>query len=253
MDQSTILPPEISQGLDQFLHDAQQAFGDALVSAILFGSAVEGGLRSTSDVNLLLVLRLFDKNRADLIRDPLRSAHAEMRLEVMFLLKSEIEHAMDAFAVKFSDILSRRKVLFGLDPFASLVIAPEAILRQTQQVLLNLILRMRGRYALVSLREEQLTLIIADMTGPLRVCAASILKLEGRPAASPKEALAIILSERCGSDGVVLQSHIDQARRQGSLPHGVAGSLLFSLMEVAQQMYQQTSTHSKQMKGGALA
>jgi predicted nucleotidyltransferase len=252
MVQTTGLPPEISQGLDQFIQKAQQAFGDELVSAVLFGSAAEGALRSTSDVNLLLILRRFDRERADKIRDSLRTAHAEMRLEVMFLMESELEHAMDAFAVKFSDIMSRRKVLLGRDPFASLVIAPEAILKRTQQVLLNLMLRMRGRYALVSLREEQLILIIADMAGPLRACAASILKLEGKPAGSPKEALAKIISERCGPEGGELLSFIDQARRQGSLPPGVAGALLFSLMDVAEQMYQQSSALIKHSKGGGL-
>jgi len=253
MEHSAVLPPEINRGLDQFLHDAQQAFGDALVSAILFGSAAEGGLRSTSDVNLLLVLRRFDRERADMIRDTLRTAHAEMRLEVMFLLESEIEQVMAAFAVKFSDILSRRKVLLGPDPFANLVIAPEAILRRTQQVLLNHILRMRERYALVSMREEQLALIIADMTGPLRACAASIVKLEGKPAASPKEALAMIISERNNPGGAEFLSLIDQVRRQGSLPSGLSGSLLFSLIEVAEYMYQRTAALSKKMKGGALA
>lgn len=250
MEQTTVLPAEISQGLDQFIQKAREAFVDELVSAVLFGSAAEGGLRSTSDVNLLLLLRRFDRERADMIRDPLRTAHAEMRLEVMFLMESELEHAMDAFAVKFSDIMSRRKVLFGPDPFVSLVIAPKAILKRTQQVLLNLILRMRGRYALVSLREEQLALIIADMAGPLRACAASLLTLEGTPAASPKQALAAIVSERCGPQGNELLSFIDQARRQGALPPGVAGSLLFSLLDVAEQMYQQASALINQLPGG---
>ena len=47
----------------------QKAFGDELVSALLFGSAAEGRLRSLSDVNLLLLLKSFDKNRADLVRE----------------------------------------------------------------------------------------------------------------------------------------------------------------------------------------
>jgi len=91
MDQTHSLPPEISEGLDHFLQQARQAFGENLVSAVLFGSAAEGRLRSTSDVNLLLVLRRFDKAQADMIRDPLRAAHAAMHLDVMFLLESEIE------------------------------------------------------------------------------------------------------------------------------------------------------------------
>lgn len=249
MDQTHSLPPEISEGLDYFLQRAGQAFGEDLVAAVLFGSAAEGRLRSTSDVNLLLVLRRFTKTQADIIRDPLRAAHAAMHLDVMFLLESEIGKAMDAFAVKFADILSRRRVLMGSDPFENLLITPEAMLRRTQQVLLNHILRMRERYTLVSLREEQLALIIADMTGPLRACAASLLKLEGRPVASPREAFVTILSEHKSPAGIDIVSLIDQARSQGSLPPGVAGTLLFSLLEVAEHMYQRTTSLLK-VSGG---
>src|SRR6266540_1219418 len=173
MDETAPLSPEIAQGLAECVEAAQNAFGDDLVSAVLFGSAAEGRLRSFSDVNLLLLLKRFDRNRADLVRDPMRTAHAAMRLDVMFLLESEIDAVMDAFAVKFSDILSRRRVLFGPDPFVNLVIPPEAVRRRTIQVLLNLMLRMRERYALVSLREEQLALVAAEVVGPLRACAAS--------------------------------------------------------------------------------
>jgi len=249
MDQTYSLPPEISEGIDEFIQHARQAFGVDLVSVVLFGSAAEGRLRSTSDINLLLVLKRFDKTHADTIRDPLRAAHAAMHLDVMFLLESEIGQAMDAFAVKFADILSRRRVLFGVDPFENLMITSEAMLRRTQQVLLNHILRMRERYAMVSLREEQLALVIADITGPLRACAAALLRLEGRSAPSPREAFEIILSEHGGPTGGDIGTLIDQARSQGSLPPGVAGKLLFSLMEVAERMYQLTAGQLRCSRG----
>ena len=237
MDQEMKLPPEITQGINQFLEEVKQSFGADLVAAVLFGSAAEGRLRSTSDVNLLLVLRRFDREQVDKVRDPFRAAHAAMRLDVMFLLVSEIEPAMEAFAVKFADILSRRRILFGTDPFANLVIQPESIRRRTRQVLLNLILRMRERYALVSLREEQLALVIADMAGPLRACAASILILEGTPATSPKEALAMIVSVSGVPRWGEALSLIDVVRRDSSLPPGTAGTLFFSLMELAESLY----------------
>src|SRR6185369_15620233 len=221
-----------------FLIAARQAFGDALISAVLFGSAAEGRLRSSSDVNLLLLLKQFDRSKADLVREPFRTAHAAMRLDVMFLLESEIEPVMDAFAVKFSDILSRRRVLYGLDPFVGLVIPPEAVRRRTMQVLLNLMLRMRERYALVSLREEQLAHVVADVAGPLRACASSVLALEGKHAPSPREALALIIAEQDASGGNDVVNLIDTARREGSLPAGTAGPLLFSLMELAEFMYE---------------
>ncbi len=237
MEQEMRVPPEIFQGVNLFLEEVKQSFGDDLVAAVLFGSAAEGRLRITSDVNLLLVLRRFDREQADKIRDPFRDAHAAMRLDVMFLLSSEIEPAMDAFAVKFADILSRRRILFGSDPFAQLVIQPESIRLRTRQVLLNLILRLRERYTLISLREEQLVQIVADMAGPIRACATSILILEGKPAASPRESLASIVSSSGAPQWSEALRLIDVARREGALPPGTAGTLIFSLLGLAESLY----------------
>lgn len=237
MDQEIQIPSEFISTIQLFLNEAKQSFGDDLISAVLFGSAAEGRLRITSDVNLLLVLDRFDRQQADNIRDAFREAHAAMRLDVMFLLRSEIEPAMDAFAVKFADILNRRRILFGLDPFTHLVIQPESIRQRTRQVLLNLILRLRERYTLISLREEQLNQIVADTAGPIRACAASILFLEGQPAASPREALAAIVSESGDPQWGESLRLIDIARRKGALPPGTAGTLVFSLLGLAEFLY----------------
>lgn len=241
MNDAIQLPPEINQGLQDFVESARLAFGDDLHSAVLFGSAAEGRLRKVSDINLILVLRRFDQIKADTLREPLRIAHASIRLDAMFLLKTEIIQAMDAFAVKFSDIMVRRRILYGDDPFADLSIPPDSVRRRTMQVLLNIILRLRNRYALVSLREEKLAVVAAETVGPLRACALSLLALEGRGAPSPREAFATILSEIEGEKANEIELLIDTARREGLLPAGSAGKLLFSLMSVAEYMHRRLS------------
>ena len=154
--------------LGDFVTEAQAAFGDDLQSIVLFGSAVEARLRPTSDVNLLLVLRRFERAQAEQLQRPLRVAQAAVRLSPMFLLESELPAAAQAFAVKFDDILHRRALLFGSDPFAQLQIPRAARIARLRQVLLNLKLRLREQFVLRGLREEQLVLAIADATAPLR-------------------------------------------------------------------------------------
>jgi hypothetical protein len=128
------------------------------------------------------------------VREPLRFAHAAIELNAMFLLEAEVPLAMEAFAVKFTDILHRHRVLHGSDPFADVTVADAALLRRLKQVLLNLQIRLRERYILLSLREEQLGRVIADAAPPLRASAASILQLEGNPAPSPKKALERVIA-----------------------------------------------------------
>ena len=84
------LPPNVQQALRDFVEAASAAFGERLRSLVLFGSAAEGHLRPTSDVNVIVILTAFDRAAADELREPLRVAQAAVGLEAMFLLESEL-------------------------------------------------------------------------------------------------------------------------------------------------------------------
>ncbi len=111
------LPEPVGAALEEFVEAARGAFGADLRSVVLYGSAAEGRLRPTSDVNVILVLDRFDRAAADRLRGPLGTARAAIELAVMFLLTAEVRPASEAFAAKFADVRRRRRVLFGEDPF----------------------------------------------------------------------------------------------------------------------------------------
>src|SRR5687768_13139968 len=211
----TTLPPNVGRVLTGFIAQARSAFANDLRAVVLYGSGAEGKLRATSDVNLLLVLSAFDQKKADQLREPLRLAEAAIQLRVMFLLESELQPAMEAFAVKFADIMRRRRVLYGDDPFAGIYISRGDSIVRLKQILLNLTLRLREAYIARGLRDEQLVAMIADMAGPLRSCAATLLELEGKPAASPKDALhQVAASLPDGAERAEEISRISQARQE---------------------------------------
>jgi predicted nucleotidyltransferase len=230
------LPDAIERTIASFIDAAQQAFGADLVSIVLFGSGAEQSLRATSDVNILLVLKRFDQAEADRLREPLRFAHAAIELNPMFLLEAEVPAAMEAFAVKFADILHRHRVLYGNNPFASVTVSNAALLRRLKQVLLNQQIRLRERYILLSLREEQLGRVIADAAPPLRSSAASILQLEGNPAPSPKKALERVVAgfnDPALSDVLLAMSHVRDGDR---LEPGDAPTTLMNLMRLTEKL-----------------
>lgn len=135
-------------------------------------------------MNVIVVLRAFDAGQANALRVPLRLAQAAIALRPMFLRESEIAAAAEAFAPKFHDIVHRRKVLYGDDPFAGLVISRDALRQRLRQTLLNLSLRLRAGYVARTLREEQAALIIADAAGfvpPPDRCWSSKAVLRRRP------------------------------------------------------------------------
>ncbi len=230
------LPAEVRRVLGDFLQACVERLGPSLRSAVLFGSAAEGKLRATSDVNLILVLSAFEQGAADQIREPLRIAQAAVQLRPMFLLESEIGAASQTFAQKFSDVLARRRILYGEDPFAAVVIPRELRLFQLKQQLLNLVIRLRALYVSRSLREEQLALVVAEAAGPLRSCAATLLDLEGRSQHSPKQALEVFAESLSQNGWQELLALISTARETRLLPAGAAGVVAFRLMELALRM-----------------
>jgi predicted nucleotidyltransferase len=231
------LPEAVSRALAGFLDSARQAFGADLRSVVLYGSAAEGRLRPTSDVNLLIVLAAFDPARADSLRGPFSLAQAAIRLNAMLLLESEIQPAVESFAQKFSDILRRRRMLYGPDPFSGMAIPRAAVISRLKQVLLNITLRLRAAYLEHAATPERLAVLIAEFAAPLRTCAATLLELEGQPLAPPREALQKIVSSFDGSGWNEVLAHVSEARQREPLSADVADATLLRLIDLAGRLH----------------
>jgi predicted nucleotidyltransferase len=217
------LPPPVATILQEFV--ATLAATMTLESVILFGSAAEGRLRSTSDVNLLVIASDWTLEQLDAVRLPLRSGRAAAGLTVMFLKSAEVTAAVESFAVKFADIKARHRVLFGRSPFDSMQITRDSALRRVQQVLLNLELRLRERYVVEGDHEERLEQLIADATGPLRASAATLVNLQDGRTLAPKAALEDLFASRQSTLQVLSEVH-----RGEHLPAGAARRLFADVL-----------------------
>jgi len=228
------LPADVREWLSRIASTLILSFGDELRAVILFGSAAEGRMRASSDVNLLIVLKRLDVDRLAGLAELLQAGAAAIELHPMFMLSSELPLAAEAFAVKFDDISHRHVLLYGVDPFADLVIPRALLVGHIQQVLLNLTLRARTLYAVNHGRDEVLAVAVADAAAPLRRSAHAILELRGMQSASPKESLEVLARE-LGTAPEDLQS-LTRARQELQLPAGTAGPLLLRLAALAEMM-----------------
>ena len=231
------LPDDVRRAVDTLVEAARASLGDALRSVVLYGSAAEGRLRATSDVNLLFVLSRFDASVNE-FREPFRFAKAAVNVTAMFLLEDELADAAESFAQKFADIERRHVVLYGDDLVTNIEIPRRALVRRLQQTLLNLTLRLRASYVELSLREEQCALTVAEAAAPLRTSAVSILELEGRGALAPKEALEMLVRD-LGRFGDLLP-HLSEARERRTLPAGEAAAILFDTYELARALHERS-------------
>jgi predicted nucleotidyltransferase len=238
------LPDTVSRLLSEFVDEAKACLGSTLSAVVLFGSAAENRLRKTSDVNVVVVLAAFEPQAIDRLRATIQRARSAVRLEVMWLLEREVPQAADAFAVKFTDIVRRRRVLFGTDPFVTLSISRQATLARLRQVLLNQILRLRAGYATDGGHEERVALRIAEAAGPLRVSAAELLEIESGARLAPRDAL---LKAGEGWQDPIKQRvfrAISQARETRQIEAGSGSELLVGLIGLTEHLYQRATALS---------
>jgi predicted nucleotidyltransferase len=191
------LPADIAAALEEFRAKSVEGFGDSLKSLLLFGSAAEGRLRPTSDVNLVMVFSRLDIERVKTWRPQVGLLVAAIDLNPLILLETEIAAAAEAFAVKYFDILHRRRVLHGTDPFATLEISDEALRRRVSQVLLNLALRLR--HTMFFGNDAGRTHALVDAIGPLRASAVALQELARQPLSEPREALLALAAKQRAS------------------------------------------------------
>jgi predicted nucleotidyltransferase len=237
------LPAAVRAWLLQVSQVLIESLGEDLEALLLFGSAAEGLLRASSDVNLLVVLRRFDASRIDPASPVLQNAAAAVELHPLFLLRSEVRLAVESFSVKFDDIRHRRVVLYGTDALAGLTIPRALLLQHLQQVLFNLTLRLRTVYASGRAHEESLTALIADSAAPLRRSAYAMLELQGERPNSPKAALESLAAKLDGDWLRDLQD-LSKAREDLDLPAGGAARLILRLAELAEALRERAATLS---------
>ena len=240
LDAARDLPEAVARALTLFVAAAETQLGGNLRSIILFGSAAENRLRTTSDVNVLVVLTAFDRQQVDGLSETLAAANAAVRLNVMWLLETEIVPAIEAFTVKFADIIRRHRVLGGTDLFQGMTVPRNAAIARLRQVLLNLVLRLRASYALDSRREERLTVLLAETAGPLRASAAEILELESGKRLPPREALEQIVRDLPGDAWPEVLEAVRRARQDSMLPPGTGALMVVKTIDLAYHLLRRT-------------
>jgi hypothetical protein len=110
------------------------------------------------------------------------------------------------------------------------------VIVRLKQVSLNLMLRLREAYVERGSTPERFSELIADSTGPLRSCAATLLELEGRPAAPPKEALANFVSGFGEPGWDKMLENISETRERRLLTASDADATLIQMIELAARL-----------------
>jgi predicted nucleotidyltransferase len=201
-----MLPAQTRVRIETFAREARSQLGDDLISLVVYGSAVRGGLTPHSDVDVLAVVRRDDAVFLARLHGAASLARAAARLDLRVLHVDEIARAADVFPLFFDDVRTCHAVLVGVDPFKDLVIHDEhrrlrveQELREARQGLRRLVIEHAAdpptmRFELEALHKR--------IRGPLH----ALLLLHKSHARSDLTAVLDVIGARLGVDTVPLTS-----------------------------------------------
>src|SRR5689334_24888414 len=153
----------VQEALNGLVEDLRATHGTNLASVVLYGSAAAGDhIELRSDYNILIAL-----NR--ITPEDLRQSQAPARewqrlghpLPVYFTF-AELRDAADVFPIEFRRMERARVVLYGRDPFETLLLSDENLRHQTEYELRSKLIQLRRLYIPASGSATRLRDLMAD-------------------------------------------------------------------------------------------
>ena len=169
--------------IQKLVEDVVGAVGDGVRAVVLYGSAARGDFEAaTSDLNVILVLQDLTPTRLEALGPALHRWERRGQPPPRLFSPELIAESADVFPIEFLDLVQRRVVVHGQDPFAELVIHPDHLRLQCERELREKMMRLREGYvaargrpkAVARLLTESYTTFLALFRGCLHLLGGSV-------------------------------------------------------------------------------
>lgn len=186
---------------EDFARELAGAYGDAVRSIVLYGSAARGEYHAgASDLNLLVLLRHADPALIRRASALARRWVAEGNPPPLLLAEDELRRSLDIFAIEYADIRDAHRVLHGDDPFAGLEIEPEHLRLQCERELKGALIQLRERYLLSAGEPGELDELLRRSISTFLVLFRTVLRLAGDEVPAEGEQVVRRIAGHAGFD-----------------------------------------------------
>jgi predicted nucleotidyltransferase len=160
----------------------KKAYGDSLLSVVLYGSAAEGDHHERfSDTNILAVLRDLTPRELTASEPIFRWWREQGNPAPLLMTEEEMRNSADCFAIEFHDLKEQGRLLHGTDLVSGIVIQDRDYRAQVEHELRSKLLRLRQKAAGVMEDRPLLLRLMADSVSTFCVLFRHALALSGLP------------------------------------------------------------------------
>lgn len=213
--------------LDELVSQLRAAYGTALRSVVLYGSAAAGEhIAKRSDYNVLVIVDTLDAARLTAASAASRAWSDAGNPAPLTLTTSEWRGSSDIFPMEYADILERHKVLHGEAPFEGIRVDPAHLRLQLEQEAMGKLLKLRqGVLASGNDGERQVGLLGASLSA-IMIILRSFVRLQGALPPKDNVALSQEAAAIAGFDAEPFIRVVRHVRGEGVIKPGDAGPVL---------------------------
>lgn len=167
--------------LDELVTQLRAAYGNALRSVVLYGSAVAGEhIAKRSDYNVLVVVDEIPLDRLKALASVTRAWRDAGNPPPMTFTSHEWRSSADVFPMEYADIIERHRVLFGDDPFGALKVDRSDLRAQLEHESLGVLLRLRQGVLLAGDDAAEQIKLMSGSLSSLMIVFRGLVRLHGR-------------------------------------------------------------------------
>jgi predicted nucleotidyltransferase len=196
--------------LERLVERLKKAYGERLVSVILYGSAVTGDHQSGfSDYNILCVLSGITAGELSDAEEIFRWWREQGSPAPLLMTEDEVETSTDCFAIEFHDIRENHRVLHGKDVVAALRVDDSFYRAQVEHELRAKLLRLRQKASGMLSDGEHLRRLLLDSVSTFCVLFRHALCLHGETPLARKRDVIAAARARFGFDSLPFEKLLD--------------------------------------------
>jgi len=205
----------MDKAIEQLVEKLRKAYGERLVSVVLYGSAVTGDRhQGFSDYNVLCVLTQITPKELGDGTEIFRWWREQGNPAPLLLTERELATSTDCFSIEFRDIQRHHQILHGADVVSGLVVEDVFYRAQVEHELRAKLLRLRQKAGGMLSDSHLLTRLLADSVSTFCVLFRHALALHGVEAPPQKREVIRAAAARFGIDPAAFEQLLDVRERR---------------------------------------
>jgi predicted nucleotidyltransferase len=203
-------PKEPKDIFTDIITDYKKAFGDDLISIIMYGSATGKDYRpGKSDINFMIVLSEEGIERIDMAFDIIKKWQKRNVAIPLFLTEAYVDTSLDVFPIEYLNFQRNYALVFGKDILKDLAFDREFIRLQCEREIKGKLLILRQAFLETSGKGKSLKEVIGNSISAFVAIFDALLHLKGQDLPRTKREVVKATAAEFDMDAALFEKVLD--------------------------------------------